>query len=90
MNCPTSRIDSLRRKIALAHINIRDAINEDRLYREEQAAEKLKSNPKYFYSYAKKFSRKETNINLLLNPVKILFDKDGNIKSNPNDIANLL
>ena len=80
VNCPTSKIDSLRRKIALAHINIRDAINEDRLYREEQAAEKLKSNPKYFYSYAKKFSQKKSNINLL-------FDKDGNIKSNPNDIA---
>ena len=83
VNCPSSRIESLRQKIALAYINIRDAINDELLYRETQAAEKLKSNPKYFYSYAKKFSRKKTNINLL-------FDKDGNIKSNPKDIANLL
>ena len=83
VNCPSSRIESLRQKIASAHIDIRDAINDELLYRETQAAEKLKSNPKYFYSYAKKFSRKKTNINLL-------FDKDGNIKSNPKDIANLL
>ena len=81
--CPQSKIESLQRKIAMAHIDIRDAINENLLQREEQAAEKLKSNPKYFYSNAKKFSRKKTNINLL-------FDKDGNIKSNPKDIANLL
>ena len=83
INCPQSRIESLRRKIAMSHINIRDAINENLLYREHQAAEKLKSNPKYFYSYAKKFSRKKTNINLL-------FDKNGTIKSDPKDIANLL
>jgi hypothetical protein len=67
----------------MSHINIRDEINENLLNREHQAAEKLKSNPKYFYSYAKKFSRKKTNINLL-------FDKNGNIKSGPKDIANLL
>ena len=83
VSCPLSRIESLRQKIALAHIGIRDAINEELLYRETQAAEKLKSNPKYFYSYAKKFSRKKSSINLL-------FDKDGNVKSNPKDIANIL
>ena len=46
--CPPSRIVSLRRKIAIAHINIRDAINEDLLFREQKAVDKLKSNPKYF------------------------------------------
>lgn len=82
-HCPQSRIDSLKRKLALAHIDIRDAINNDLLVREQQAVEKVKSNPKYFYSYAKKFSKKKSNINML-------FDKDGSVKSNPKDIANLL
>ena len=82
-HCPQSRIDSLKRKLALAHIDIRDAINNDLLLREQQALEKVKSNPKYFYSYAKKFSKKKSSINML-------FDKDGSIKSNPKDIANLL
>ncbi|KAL5248617.1 hypothetical protein ACHWQZ_G017709 [Mnemiopsis leidyi] len=80
---PLTQLDSLKRKLALAHIDIRDAINQDFQHREEQAVEKVKNNPKYFYSYAKKFSKKKSNISLL-------FDKDGNIKSDPKDIANLL
>ena len=67
----------------MAHIDIRDAINQDLLYREQQAVSKVKENPKYFYSYAKKFSKKKSNISLL-------YDKNGNIKSDPKDIANLL
>ena len=80
---PLTQIESLKRKLALAHIDIRDAINQDFQHREEQAVDKVKKNPKYFYSYAKKFSKKKSNISLL-------FDKDGNIKSDPKDIANLL
>ena len=82
-HAPPSQIASLQRKLALAHISIRDAINNDLLYREQQAVSKIKDNPKYFYSYAKKFSRKRSNISML-------FDKNGAIKSNPTDIANLL
>ena len=58
-HCPQSRIDSLKRKLSLAHIDIRDAINNDLLLREQQAVKKVKSNPKYFYSYVKKFSKKK-------------------------------
>ena len=82
-HAPPSQIESLQRKLALAHIEIRDAINNDLLYREQQAVSKVKDNPKYFYSYAKKFSRKRGNISML-------FDTNGSIKSNPTDIANLL
>ena len=56
---PLTHIESLKRKLALAHIDIRDAINQDLLYREQQAVSKVKENPKYFYSYAKKFSKKK-------------------------------
>ena len=58
-NCPQARIDSLRRKVALAHFDIRDAINEDLQYHEQQAVSKVKENPKFFYSFAKKFSKKK-------------------------------
>ena len=80
-HCPQFRIDSLKCKLALAHIDIRDAINNDLLLREHQAVEKVMSNPKYFYSYAKKFSKKKSSIYML-------FYKDGSIKSNPKEIAN--
>ena len=56
---PLTHIESLKRKLALAHIDIRDAINQDLLYREQQAVSKVKENPKYFYSYAKKFSKEK-------------------------------
>ena len=82
-HAPSSQLASLQRKLALAHIEIRDAINNDLLYREQQAVSKVKDNPKYFYSYAKKFSRKKSNISML-------FDRNGSIKSNPTDMANLL
>ena len=58
-NCPQARIDSPRRKVALAHLDIRDAINENLLYHEQQAVSISKENPKFFYSYAKKFSKKK-------------------------------
>ncbi|MCP4459481.1 MAG: hypothetical protein GY816_15890, partial [Cytophagales bacterium] len=80
---PPLHIEALQRKLALAHMDIRDAINQDLQYREQQAVSKVKDNPKYFYSYAKKFSKKKSNISML-------FDENGTIKSNPKDIANLL
>ena len=51
----------------MIHVDIRDAINSDLLYKEQQAAGKVKSNPKYFYSYAKQFSKKKQNISILIN-----------------------
>ena len=64
-------------------MDIRDAINQDLQHREQQAVSKVKENPKYFYRYAKKFSKKKSNTSML-------FDGNGAIKSNPKDIANLL
>ena len=80
---PVTQIEALKRKIALIHIEIRDAYNESMLHREHQAVNKLKENPKYFYSYAKQFSKKRRNISML-------FDENNNICSNPKDIANIL
>ena len=53
---PTTQIASLQNKLAFIHVDIRDAINSDLLYREQQAVGKIKENQKYFYSYTKQFS----------------------------------
>ncbi len=80
---PASQIESLKRKLALLHMDIRDAIQSELLYKEQQAVDKVKDNPKYFYSYAKQFSKNKQNISML-------FDENNNICTNPKDIANLL
>ena len=59
VNCPQARIDPLRSKMALAHLDIRDAINEDLLYHEQQAVSKVKENPKFFTATLKSFLRKK-------------------------------
>ena len=49
-----AHIASLNRKLAMSHIDIRDAINKDLLHQEQLAVSKVKTNPKYFYSYIRK------------------------------------
>ena len=41
-------IESLKRKLARAHIDIRDATNQELVHREPQAVSKVKENSKYF------------------------------------------
>ena len=66
---PESQLQSLRKKLALIHYSICDAIVDENLFREEQAVGKIKTNPKYFYSYAKRYSKQKQSISML-------FDKD--------------
>jgi len=73
----------LENDIALLHYEIRDAIVSERNFKEEVAVGKVKSNPKYFYSYAKRFARQKQSISML-------FDKQNNICSDPKQIANIL
>ena len=80
---PVSQITALENKLSLIHVDIRDAINSDLLFKERQAVSKVKSNPKYFYSYAKQFTKKKQNISML-------FDELGQIKSSPKELADLL
>ena len=79
----TTQIASLQNKLALIHVNIRDAINSDILYREQQAVGKIRENQKYFYSYAKQFSKKKESISML-------FDDKGQIKTSPKELADIL
>ena len=45
-----AHLESLRNQISSVHADMRDVINQDLNYREQQAADKVHSNPKYFYS----------------------------------------
>ena len=80
---PSSQIDSLRRRLSLLHYDIRDAIINERRFKEEQAVGKVKSNTKYFYSYAKQFSKQKQSISML-------YDECNNICTNTTQIANVL
>ena len=82
-NAPVAHLEALERKLALVHADIRDSINDDLNYREQQAVNKLRSNPKYFYSYAKQFSRQKRGISML-------FDDKKKPCTDPTKIANLL
>lgn len=80
---PPAQVEALTNKIALLHYDIRESIIQEQRYREEKAVGKVKSNPKYFYSYAKKFSRQKQNISML-------FDKSNEICTHPKQIAEIL
>ena len=76
-------IKRLENSIALLHYEIRDTIVNERNFKEEVAVGKVKSNPKYFYSYAKQFARQKQSISML-------FDEQKNICTDPKQIANIL
>ena len=76
-------ISDLEDRIALLHYDIRDTIVSERLYKEGLAVGKVRSNPKYFYSYAKRFSKQKQSISML-------FDEEGSTCTDPKQIANIL
>ena len=78
-----AHLESLRKQISSVHADMRDVINQDLNYREQQAVDKVHSNPKYFYRYAKKFSKQKRSI---LMP----FNRDKRTCTNPEEIANIL
>ena len=78
-----AHLESLRNQISSVHADMRDVINQDLNYREQQAVANVHSNPKYFYSYAKKFSKQKRSI-------PMLFNRDKRTCTNPEEIANIL
>ncbi|KAL5259165.1 hypothetical protein ACHWQZ_G009577 [Mnemiopsis leidyi] len=76
-------ITSLENEIPLLHYDVRDTFISERHLKENQAVEKVKSNPKYFYSYAKRFSKQKQSISML-------FDEENDICTDPKQIANIL
>ena len=62
---------------------IRDLIVKDLNLREAKAVDRIKTNPKYFYSYAKRFAKVKST-------VAPLRDENGNLKTSPREKAEIL
>ena len=61
---------------------LRDSIAREQQLSENKAVEAIKTNPNYFYTYAKNKSKLKTDI-------VVLTDADGNLKSNPPKLCEL-
>ena len=78
-----ARIKKLEDEIGLITFEIKEAIVKHLDEGERRAVEKIKVNPKYFYSYAKSFSKVKETITTLLNGEKKLVTEK-------KDLANIL
>ena len=80
-NC--QRAKELENQIALICYEIKEAINSHLDSREHKAVSKIKSNPKFFYSYAKSFSQTKSGVTML-------FNADKQITTDPKVMADIL
>ena len=55
--------------------DLKEAIANNAGYQELKAAKRIKTNPKFFYSYAKTFSQTNTSISMLVKSDKIVTNK---------------
>jgi hypothetical protein len=62
---PISQIEALQKRIDVLYGEIRDAILDADIKQEKLAVEKIKTNAKYFYSYAKRFAGDSSGISAL-------------------------
>ena len=77
------KLNRLNKRKADIEIKIRDAIREEAIVNEKKAIEKIKTNPRAFYTFAKQKSKTSTNIGPLI-------DKDNQLQSDPRDMSNIL
>ena len=82
-DAPQEHIQKVRYKVALLQYDIRCGYVKKRDEKETCAIEKIKSNPKFFYSYAKSLSKIKSSINML-------FDSKGEVTTNTQKMADLL
>ena len=79
----SSTIPYLQEQLSLLQLSIRDSITEELSKREQKAVDTIKSNPHYFYSYAKRFSKLRSNVG----PLK---DENGSLQHQPKTMADIL
>ena len=79
----TRTIEKLNKEINEAHLKIQESIECQQREAELRAIQTIKTNPRYFHSYAKKFAKRKTNIGPLL-------DSDNNLQQEPKKMADLL
>ena len=78
-----ARVQKLENEIGLISFEIKEAIVKHLDESEKRAVGKIKDNPKYFYSYAKSFSKVKHSITTLMNAEKKLV-------TDSKDLANIL
>lgn len=82
-NPHSANLPKLTKEVSLLTYEIRDFIMNDLSSREAKAVSTIKSNPRYFYSYAKRFAKATSSI-------AALRDKDGNLQTLPKEKAEIL
>ena len=81
---PTApNIKTLSDNVNLLNIEMRDAINEEFNRREMQAVATVKKNPRFFFSYAKRYSKLRSNVGPLRN-------EDESLTTDPKAMADIL
>ena len=78
-----ARKEHLRAKLSIIECKLQDSYRSQESNEEAKAIDKIKSNSKYFFSYAKRRSKTRT-------PVGPLKDQWGNMISTPTEMANIL
>ncbi len=79
----SERIQNLQDQVSLVCFEIKESVKRSNEQRELNAIQKIKSNPKFFYSYAKSFSKVKSTISML-------FNQDGEVKTDKEKIADVL
>ena len=79
----TNNIDRIKNKLEEIHEKIRESIVEQQLEQELRAVKSIKENPRFFYSYSKKYAKCRTNIGPLL-------DSENKLQNDPKKMADLL
>ena len=81
-NPSSPKIRTIQDEIDLIHFHIKETYNAEHLRQEKIAVTKIIENPKFFFSYAKRFAKQKSNIGPLL--------KDDILSNDPLEMANIL
>ena len=79
----SSTIPYLQEQLSLLQLSIRDSFTEELSKREQKAVDSIKSIPRFFYSYAQRFSKLRSNGG----PLK---DGNGSLQHQPKTLADIL
>ena len=72
VNPKSPAIQCLKKKLSMLELELKESHIAELNAREKKAVGIVKDNPKYFYSYVKKFSRKRTSVGPLFNKENVL------------------
>ena len=83
LNPTAKKIIQLRAELYDINMKIRDSIEKQGLSKENLVVKKVKENPRYFYSYAKRFCKQQSTVGPLLN-------NQNELENDPQKMADLL